>query len=204
MARTCHLGRVGARLGLPTLSFVSVREWESWLEANHATSAGIWMMVAKKGSGEVSVGYAQALEAALCFGWIDGQKGALDERFWLQRFTPRGPRSRWSRINRDKAELLIGQDRMRPAGLAAVERAKRDGAWQRAYEGQRDATVPGDLEKALEENPAAAEFFSKLDGANRYAIIYRVGEAKLPATRAKRIAKYVAMLGAGEKLHNGG
>ena len=158
-------------------------------------------MVAKKGSGEVTVSYAQALEVALCLGWIDGQKGALDERFWLQRFTPRGPRSRWSRINRDKAELLIAQGRMRPAGAAAVERAKSEGAWQKAYQGQSRAKVPTDLQSALKENPTAAEFFRTLDSVNRYAIIYRVEDAKLPQTRVRRIAKFVAMLQAGEKIH---
>jgi uncharacterized protein YdeI (YjbR/CyaY-like superfamily) len=159
------------------------------------------LQLAKKDSGIESVTYAEALEHALCFGWIDGQKRALDERFWLQRFTPRGPRSKWSRINRDKAEELIERGRMRPGGAAQVERARSDGRWERAYEGQRSATVPEDLQRELDRNPAALAFFQTLNSVNRYAIIYRVGEAKRPETRARRIAKFVAMLEAHEQIH---
>jgi uncharacterized protein YdeI (YjbR/CyaY-like superfamily) len=187
--------------GLPVLAFAGPSQLERWLEANHATAAGLWLQLAKKDSGIESVTYAEALEHALCFGWIDGQKRALDERFWLQRFTPRGPRSKWSRINRDKAEELIERGRMRPAGAAQVERARGDGRWERAYEGQRSATVPEDLQRELECKPAALAFFHTLNSVNRYAIIYRVGEAKRPETRARRIAKFVAMLEAHEQIH---
>jgi uncharacterized protein YdeI (YjbR/CyaY-like superfamily) len=192
---------VGELDGLPVLAFAGPRQLEHWLEANHATAAGLWLQLAKKDSGIESVTYAEALEHALCFGWIDGQKRALDERFWLQRFTPRGPRSKWSRINRDKAEELIERGRMRPAGAAQVERARGDGRWERAYEGQRSATVPEDLQRELDRNPAALAFFQTLNSVNRYAIIYRVGEAKRPETRARRIAKFVAMLEAHEQIH---
>jgi uncharacterized protein YdeI (YjbR/CyaY-like superfamily) len=187
--------------GLPVLAFAGPSQLERWLEANHATAAGLWLQLAKKDSGIESVTYAEALEHALCFGWIDGQKRALDERFWLQRFTPRVPRSKWSRINRDKAEELIERGRMRPAGAAQVERARGDGRWERAYEGQRSATVPEDLQRELECKPAALAFFHTLNSVNRYAIIYRVGEAKRPETRARRIAKFVAMLEAHEQIH---
>jgi uncharacterized protein YdeI (YjbR/CyaY-like superfamily) len=187
--------------GLPVLAFAGPGQLERWLEANHATAAGLWLQLAKRDSGIESVTYAEALEHALCFGWIDGQKRGLDERSWLQRFTPRGPRSKWSRINRDKAEELIERGRMRPAGAAQVERARGDGRWERAYEGQRSATVPEDLQSELEHKPAALAFFQTLNSVNRYAIIYRVGEAKRPETRARRIAKFVAMLEAHEQIH---
>ena len=145
--------------------------------------------------------YAEALDGAICFGWIDGQKAALDERFWLQRFTPRRPRSRWSQINRARADGLAGAGRMRAAGAAQVERAKLDGRWEAAYAGQRTAVVPEGLAAALAANPAASEFFATLDSANRYAILYRIDEAKRPLTRARRIERYVAMLAARETIH---
>ncbi len=187
---------------LPILPFASPDAWEVWLEAEHERAAGVWLKIAKKDSGITSVTYAQALEVALCFGWVDSQKAGHDDRYFLQRFTPRKPRSsRWSRINRDKATALIEQGRMRPAGLREVDAAKADGRWQRAYEGQRTATVPEDLRAALDANPAAAEFFATLRGANRYAVLYRVQDAKRPETRAKRIETFVAMLARGETLH---
>jgi uncharacterized protein YdeI (YjbR/CyaY-like superfamily) len=192
---------VTSKADLPILRFASREEWRAWLAAQHATSAGVWLKLAKAGTGIASVTYAEALEVALCHGWIDGQKGGFDDEFWLQRFTPRKPRSRWSRINRDKATALIERGEMEPAGLREVDAAKADGRWDGAYEGQRTATVPDDLQRALDANPAAAAFFSTLDGANRYAILYRVQDAKKPETRARRIDKYVAMLAAGEKLH---
>ena len=185
----------------PTLAFASRAEWEAWLARHHASAGGVWLEIAKKGSGIVTVSYAEALDAALCYGWIDGRKDRLDGDRWLQRFTPRKPRSRWSRINRDKAEALIARGEMRPAGLAEVERAKADGRWDAAYEGQRSATVPDDLRRALDADDAARAFFATLDGANRYAILYRIHEAKRPETRARRIEKYVAMLAAGETIH---
>ena len=187
--------------GLSIVGFAACVDWEEWLEANHVTSAGLWLKLAKKGAGVDSVSYAQALEVALCFGWIDGQKRSFDEQFWLQRFTPRSPRSRWSRINRDKAQALVEQGRMRPAGAEQIDRAKEDGRWAQAYEGQRLATVPEDLQRALDTSPAAKTFFETLDRANRYAVVYRVQDAKRPETRARRIAKFVAMLESHEKIH---
>jgi uncharacterized protein YdeI (YjbR/CyaY-like superfamily) len=187
--------------GLPIAGFAACGDWEEWLEANHATSAGLWLKLAKKGAGIDSVSYPQALEVALCFGWIDGQKRSFDEQFWLQRFTPRSPRSRWSRINRDKAQALVEQGRMRPAGAEQIDRAKEDGRWAQAYEGQRLATVPEDLQCALDMSPAAKTFFETLDRANRYAVVYRVQDAKRPETRARRIAKFIAMLESHEKIH---
>jgi len=187
---------------LPILLFATPRELEAWLEENHAESAGIWLKIAKKGTEPPSVTYAEALELALCFGWIDSQKRGFDERHFLQRFTPRRPRGRWSRINREKAEALLVTGAIRPAGLAEIEAAQGDGRWEAAYEGARTARVPADLQRELDANPAAAEFFAGLDGANRYAILYRLDEAKKPETREKRLRKFVAMLERGEKIHS--
>lgn len=186
---------------LPILPFASQADWERWLGAEHATAKGLWLKLAKKGSGVDSVTYDEAVRSALCYGWIDGQKGAWDEQFWLQRFTPRGPRSKWSKINREKATELLTEGRMQPAGEAQVQQAQKDGRWEAAYESQRTMTVPEDLEGELEKSPAAKAFFETLDSANRYAILYRLKDAKRPETRARRLAKYVAMLGAHEKLH---
>lgn len=186
---------------LPILLFASKGELEAWLEESHAAAEGLWLKIAKKGSGVESVDYAEALELALCFGWIDSQKRGFDESFFLQRFTPRRPRGKWSQINRAKAEELIAAGAMRPAGLAEVEAAKADGRWDAAYAGQRAATVPDDLREELDRNKAAAEFFAKLDSANRYAILYRLQEAKKTETRQKRLRKFVAMLERGEKIH---
>jgi uncharacterized protein YdeI (YjbR/CyaY-like superfamily) len=189
------------RQGLPILPFVSRAAWSVWLAANHDTSKGLWLKIAKAASGNDSVTYAEAVDAALCHGWIDGQKGAYDEAWWLQRFTPRGPRSKWSKINCGKAEALIASGQMRAAGLAEVERAKADGRWAEAYDSQRTATVPDDLAAALDANPAAGTFFQDLNGASRYAILYRISDAKRPATRAQRIEKFVEMLARGEAPH---
>jgi uncharacterized protein YdeI (YjbR/CyaY-like superfamily) len=186
---------------LPVLSPRSQAAWESWLAAHHPTSTGVWLKIVKKGSGKRGLSYAEAVEVALCFGWIDGQANRFDDDFWVQRFTPRTPRSRWSKINRDKAEKLIGLGRMRSAGLAQVEKARADGRWEAAYDAPGSATVPDDLQQALQKNDKARAFFSTLDGANRYAILYRLQEAKKPDTRARRIEKYVAMLGQGRKIH---
>jgi uncharacterized protein YdeI (YjbR/CyaY-like superfamily) len=186
---------------LPILLFAAPAELEAWLEAN-VSSTGLWLKIAKKGSGVTSVNYAEALELALCFGWIDSQKRGFDEKHFLQRFTPRRPRGRWSRINREKAEGLIESGRMRPAGLVEVEAAKADGRWEAAYEGQRTAEVPADLRRELSRNAAAREFFAGLSSANRYAVVYRLGEAKKPETRARRLRKFVEMLERGEKIHN--
>jgi uncharacterized protein YdeI (YjbR/CyaY-like superfamily) len=186
---------------LPVRAFGSAQSWADWLACHHETSPGLWLKIAKRGSGTSTVSYAEALECALCFGWIDGRKGALDDQHWLQRFTPRKPRSKWSKINREKAERLMAEGRMRPAGVRQVETARADGRWQAAYEGQATATVPPDLARALDENPAASEFFGTLTGANRYAVLYRIQDAKRPQTRARRIAQFVAMLAERKTLH---
>jgi uncharacterized protein YdeI (YjbR/CyaY-like superfamily) len=183
------------------LPFATPADLEAWLEENHEQPDGFWLKVAKKGSGEQSVTYAEALDLALCFGWIDSQKRGHDEKFFLQRFTPRRPRGRWSRINRDKVERLIAAGAMRPAGLAEVDAAKADGRWEAAYEGQRTAKVPDDLQRELDGNEAARQFFAALDSANRYAIVYRLNDAKKPETRERRLRKFVVMLERGEKIH---
>ena len=185
---------------LPQLAFASAAEWEAWLEANH-DSDGVRVRIAKKGSGIDSVRYPEVLEVALCFGWIDGRREGLDETWFLQRFTPRRRRSKWSRINRDTVERLTGEGRMRPAGLAEVERAKADGRWAAAYEGQRSMAVPDDLRRELDARPAAREFFETLTSQNRYAILYRLQDAKRPETRARRLANFVEMLEGGETVH---
>ena len=186
---------------LPVLGFADAGAWESWLAQQHASSPGVWLKIAKKGSGATGVSYPEALEVALCHGWIDGQKGALDDEYWLQRFTPRKPGSRWSKINTEKAAELIETGRMRPAGMREVELAREDGRWDAAYAGQRSMAVPEDLERELAGNEAARAFFATLSSVNRYAILYRIADAKRPETRARRIAKYVAMLAAHETIH---
>jgi uncharacterized protein YdeI (YjbR/CyaY-like superfamily) len=186
---------------LPIMLFATPPDLEAWLEDNHADCDGIWLKIAKKGAAEPSVTYAEALELALCFGWIDSQKRGHDGQHFLQRFTPRRPRGRWSKINREKAEALIAVGAMRPAGLAEVEAARADGRWEAAYEGQRTAQVPDDLQRELDASPAAQEFFAGLDSANRYAVIYRLNDAKKPETRERRLRKFVAMLERGERVH---
>jgi uncharacterized protein YdeI (YjbR/CyaY-like superfamily) len=186
---------------LPTVAFANADAWSKWLAKNHASSSGLWMRIGKKSCKSPSVTYAEAIEVALIWGWIDGQKGKLDDAWWLQRFSPRGPKSMWSKINREKAVALIDAGRMSPSGLAEVERAKKDGRWQAAYEGQKTATVPPDLAKALAANARAASFFETLEAHNRYAVLFRVHTAKKPETRARRIAKFVEMLAKHEKLH---
>jgi uncharacterized protein YdeI (YjbR/CyaY-like superfamily) len=193
---------MAAAADLPIHLFAGPAELEAWLEENHGSCEGVWLKIAKKGADEPSVTYGEALQLALCFGWIDSQKRGFDDQHFLQRFTPRRPRGRWSRINREKAEVLIEVGKMRPAGLAEVEAAKADGRWAAAYEGQRTAKVPPDLQRELDANPTAAEFFASLDSANRYAITYRLEEAKKPETRERRLRKFVAMLERGEKIHN--
>ena len=178
----------------PVIPFESRQAWEAWLEKHHASSGGLWVKFAKKNSGIESVSHAEALDVALCYGWIDGQADKFDERYWLQRFTPRRARSKWSKVNREKVKQLIEQGEMKPAGLREVERAKADGRWDAAYEAQSKATVPDDLRRELEKNELAREFFATLDSRNRYAILYRIQDAKKPETRARRIEKYVAML----------
>ena len=182
-------------------AFASAGDWEAWLEREHERSDGIWLKIAKKASGIESVTHAEALEAALCFGWIDGQRKAHDADWFLQRFTPRRRGSKWSRINKEKVEALIAAGRVRPAGLREYEEAKADGRLEVAYEPQSKIEVPPDLQRELDANPAAAEFFKTLDSRNRYAVLYRIQDAKRPETRARRIAQYVEMLAEGRKLY---
>ena len=182
-------------------SFATAADFETWLDAHHDGHPGIWLKIAKKGSSSRSISYAEAIEVALCFGWIDGQKARLDDQHWLQRMTPRSKRSRWSKINRDKAEELIATGRMRASGLAEVQRARADGRWADAYEGQAKAPVPDDLQHALDEDQALAAAFAALDAQNRYAIIWRLNDAKRPETRARRLSKYLDMLRRGERIH---
>ena len=186
---------------LATLQFASPREWESWLERNHATAPGVWMKLAKKGSGIASVTYMEAVDVALCYGWIDSQSKSLDDHQYVQRFTPRRAKSPWSKINRAKAEEFIAQGRMRPAGMREVEAAQADGRWESAYDGQRTIEVPPDLQKVLDNNPRAKKFFTTLDSRNRYAVLHRIQQAKKPETRASRIEKFVAMLNEGRKIY---
>ncbi len=192
---------MGADDGLPKLFFVSQGDWEEWLADNHDVSEGVWIKIAKKDSSIESVRYPEVLESALCFGWIDGQRQAFDGRHFLQRFTPRRARGRWSQINRETASRLIAEDRMRGAGLSEVKRAQADGRWEAAYEGQRRSTVPDDLQRELDAHPRAKAFFASLSSQNRYSIIYRLQDARKPDTRARRLAKFVAMLEAGEAIH---
>jgi uncharacterized protein YdeI (YjbR/CyaY-like superfamily) len=188
-----------AKPDLPIIQFASRDAWGAWLEGQHATSDGLWLKFARKYSGLETVTYDQAVEIALCYGWIDGQVRSFDEDYYLQRFTPRRPRSKWSKINRQKATKLIERGEMKPAGLREVERAKADGRWDAAYDAPSTATVPEDLKRALGKNEIAREFFATLDRRNRYTILYQIQDAKRPETRARRIAKYVAMLAEREK-----
>lgn len=185
----------------PILAFAAPAAFAAWLAEHHAESPGIWLRIAKSASGRASVTYAEALDEALCYGWIDGQKKSFDAETWLQKFTPRGPKSMWSKINREKVAALEAAGRMRAAGLAAVERAKADGRWDAAYDSHRTAEVPADLQAALDANDDARAFFGTLNSANRYAVLWRIQTAKRPETRAKRIGDLVAMLGRGERLH---
>jgi uncharacterized protein YdeI (YjbR/CyaY-like superfamily) len=186
---------------LPVILFEDQAAWAAWLEQQHTRSSGLWLRLAKQASGLASVSYYEALEVALCYGWIDGQKKRYDERSWLQKFTPRGPKSLWSRINTDKAERLIAQGRMQPAGLKAIEAAKQDGRWEAAYDSQRTATVPSDLQAVLDQHPQAQACFATLDRQNRYAILFRIQTAKKAETRVKRIQQVIEMLEKHEKLY---
>jgi uncharacterized protein YdeI (YjbR/CyaY-like superfamily) len=185
----------------PTLVFQDQKAWTAWLAKNHEKSAGVWLQMAKKASGVQSVSHSEALEVALCYGWIDGQARSGDENTWVQKFTPRGKKSIWSKINRAKALALIEAGKMKPAGLAEIERAKKDGRWEAAYDSPRAATVPEDLQAALDGNARAKAFFTTLNGQNRYAVLFRIQTAKKADTRARRIQQFVEMLAKGEKLH---
>ena len=186
---------------LPILLFEHQQAWAEWLDQQASDSPGAWLRFAKKKSEIRSLSYAEALDVALCHGWIDSQKKSYDEASWLQKFTPRGPKSIWSKINREKVQALIEAGRMKPAGLLAVERAKGDGRWDAAYDSQSNATVPEDLQAALDQNPKASAFFATLDSANRYAILFRIHAAKKPETRIKKIAAFVEMLERNQKIH---
>jgi len=197
--------RGGERRGLSAdaakrLAFADQKEWEKWLHKNHATADEIWIQTAKVASGIQSINHAEALEIALCYGWIDGQIQPLDAQYALRRFIPRRKHSTWSQINRAKALLLIEQGRMQPAGLAAIEQAKANGRWDAAYQPSSDKSLPPDLESALKKSSKAAKAFKSLDSKNRYAILFRLQTAKKPETRAARLTKFVAMLERGEKL----
>jgi uncharacterized protein YdeI (YjbR/CyaY-like superfamily) len=190
--------------GLPirdVLEFESAAQWGHWLAAHHDTAREAWLRLAKKGSSQVTVSRAEALEIALMYGWIDGQAATQDDTHWLQRFTPRTRRSKWSRINCEAVERLIAAGKMKPAGLAAVDAAKADGRWDAAYASPRQMEVPVDFLARLKQNSKARAFFEQLNAQNRYAILYRIADAKKPETRARRIETFVGMLERGEKIH---
>ena len=182
------------RAGLPILAFADAGALERWMGAQPADSPGAWIKFAKAGSGISSVSKAEAIDVALCHGWIDGQLDKYDERYWLIRFTPRRARSKWSQVNRARAEELIAAGRVRPRGLAQIEAARADGRWDAAYAPASTAEPPPDFQAALDRSPQAAAFFATLTGANRYAILYRIGAVKKPETRARKIAAFIAML----------
>ena len=186
---------------LPVQHFEQQKHWAAWLAKNHSASPGVWLQLAKKGAGAQSVSYDEAIEAALCFGWIDGQKQAHGEQFWLQKFTPRSDKSTWSKINRDKALALIKAGKMKAAGLRQVERAKNDGRWDAAYDSASKATVPDDFQSALDGNARAKAFFATLEARNRYAILFRIQTVKKAETRARKIAQFIQMLERHEKVH---
>ena len=186
---------------LPILLFEHQQAWADWLDGNHAAARGVWLRLAKKSGALRSLSYGEALDIALCYGWIDGQKKSHDADSWLQKFTPRGKKSTWSKINREKVSALTDAGLMKPAGMAAVEAAKHDGRWDAAYDSPRNAAVPEDLQLELDRNPTAAAFFSTLNGANRYAVLFRIQTARKPETRAKRIATLIGMLERGENIH---
>jgi uncharacterized protein YdeI (YjbR/CyaY-like superfamily) len=187
--------------GLPVLGFADAAGFAAWLAAQPSDSPGLWLKLAKRGSGIASLTREEAVDAALCHGWIDGQLHPYDAACWLIRFTPRRRASKWSEKNRARAQQLIAAERMHPRGLAEIEAAQADGRWEAAYAPASTAAIPPDLQAALDANPAAAAFFATLTGANRYAILYRIGAAKKAETRARKIADYVAMLARGETLH---
>jgi uncharacterized protein YdeI (YjbR/CyaY-like superfamily) len=184
---------------LPILPFKTPRAFAAWLKKNHAQAPGLWLKIAKGGA-HPTLTYAEALDEALCYGWIDGQKKPFDAEWWLQKFTPRGPRSIWSQINRDKALALIAAGRLQPAGLAAIEAAKKNGRWDAAYASQRTAELPADFQAELDRRPRAKAFYATLNSVNRYAIKFRLQNAKKPETRARRMQHYLELLEKGESI----
>jgi uncharacterized protein YdeI (YjbR/CyaY-like superfamily) len=189
------------KTGLPVLAFASTAEWEAWLEAQPIISKGVWLKLAKAASGILSISKQEAIDGALCHGWIDGQLDKFDADYWLIRFTPRRPSGKWSQANRERALALVKLGRMQPAGMRAIEQARHDGRWEAAYAPQSKATVPEDLQSALDRNPRAKRHFDQLDRRNRYAILHRVQDAKKSETRVQRIEKYAAMLARGETIY---
>ena len=181
--------------------FANKKKWEDWLSKQHTKSSGLWLKIAKKDMGIPSVTYEEALDVALCYGWIDGQKKGFDDKYWLQKFTPRGPKSIWSKINTEKAERLIASGKMKAVGLKAIEAAKQDGRWDAAYASQKNIILPEDFQAALDKNKKAKAFFATLKSAERYPFLFRIHHAKKPETRAKRIQQFVVMLERGEKIH---
>ena len=179
---------------LPILPFESKKKFADWLAKNHDKPAGLWLKIAKKATGIPTVTYHEALDVALCYGWIDGQKGSFDEQYFLQKFTPRRPKSIWSKINVQKVERLIASGEMKPAGLKAIEAAKQDGRWAAAYASQKNIVVPADFQSALDKNRKAKAFFETLTGSRRYAFLFRIETAKKAETREKRIRQFVEML----------
>lgn len=186
---------------LLTMPFESKRKWSDWLAKQHDKSPGVWLQIAKKDAGIPTVTYEEALDVALCYGWIDGQKKGFDDKYWLQKFTPRGPKSIWSKINTEKGERLIASGEMKTAGLKAIELAKQDGRWDAAYASQKNISVPEDFQAMLDKNKKAKTFFASLNSVNRYAILFRIHNTKKPETRAKRIQQFMEMLERGEKIH---
>jgi len=186
---------------LPILPFASKKKWTDWLAKQHDKSPGVWLKIAKRDSGIPSVTYDEAVESALCYGWIDGQKKGFDDKYWLQKFTPRGPKSIWSKINTEKVERLIESGEMRPAGLKSIEAAKNDGRWDAAYASQKNISIPDDFHSALDKNKKAKAFFETLKSAERYSFLFRIQTAKKAETRAKRIQQFIEMLERNEKFH---
>ena len=186
---------------LPVLLFDDQSTWHNWLEENHKQTHGIWLKLAKKSSGKSSISYEDALEEAICYGWIDGQKQTYNNEYWLQKFSSRGSKSVWSKVNVAKAEMLIKSGKMQTSGLKTVNSAKKDGRWKAAYDSARTSTIPEDFQFALNSNPKAKQFFDTLNRANVYAFCWRVQTAKKPETRQARIEKFIEMLSKGEKLH---
>ena len=187
--------------GLSIMLFETQQDWERWLTEHHTDTVGIWLKIAKKETGIPSVNYSEALDSALCYGWIDGQKASFDDQYWLQKFTPRRPKSIWSKVNCDKATALIAEGRMQPEGIRQVELAKTDGRWESAYESQSKITIPADFQSELDKNQKAKDFYSTLNSINRYAILFRIHSAKKPATRSARINKFIEMLSNNQKIY---
>ena len=195
------MNRMARKIDDQIRRFGACSAWETWLEKNHRQSPGLWLRLAKKGSDLRSLTYPEALEVALCYGWIDGQKRGESDQAWLQRFLPRSGKSIWSKINRQKAQALVAKGKMKPAGLAAIEAAKTCGRWESAYDSPKGSKIPPDFQSALDANPRARDFFATLDSANRYAVLFRIQTAKKAETRTRKIVEFIAMLKRHERIH---